>query len=188
MVQAWYQGGISVFDFTDSRNPLEIAFFDRGPMNATKLLMGGYWSAYWYNGYIYATEIARGLDVLRLLPSEHLSQNEIDAAALIQPGVVNAQHQRQITWPASPVVARAYLDQLIRSQTLGPERVEALTAALDNAEQALDSGTPGEGRPAEQLAGLVAELEGAGEEAGGRDRARLRSLAETLRKVADRLR
>ena len=126
--------------------------------------------------------------MLRLLPSEQLSQNEIDAAPLIGPGIVNAQHQRQITWPASPVVARAYLDQLIRSQALTTESVAALTEVLAIAEQDLDSGTPGEGRTAERLDKLVAELEGAGEEVGERDQARLRSLAETLESVAARLR
>ena len=94
MVQAWYQGGISVFDFTDSANPVEIAFFDRGPINADRFVMGGYWSAYWYRGYIYATEIARGLDVLELLPSEFLTENELAAAASIVPAAFNAQQQR----------------------------------------------------------------------------------------------
>ena len=84
MVQAWYQGGVSVFDFTDSANPVEIAFFDRGPIDAKQLVSGGYWSTYWYNGHIYGAEIARGIDVFRLKPSEHLSQNEIDAATLVR--------------------------------------------------------------------------------------------------------
>ena len=84
MVQAWYQGGISVFDFTDSAKPVEIAYFDRGPIDAKELVLGGYWSAYWYNGRIYGSEIARGLDIFQLLPSEFLSQNEIDAASAVR--------------------------------------------------------------------------------------------------------
>ena len=112
MVQAWYQGGISVYDFTDSANPVEIAFFDRGPINAERFVMGGYWSAYWYRGYIYGTEIARGLDVLELLPSEYLTENELAAASSIAPAAFNAQQQRAIDWPVRPVIARAYLDQL----------------------------------------------------------------------------
>ena len=139
MVQAWYQGGVSVFDFTDSANPVEIAFFDRGPIDGTQLIMGGHWSAYWYRGYIYGTEIARGLDVLELLPSDYLTQNELDAAALIEPEVFNVQQQRLIEWPAEPVVARAYLDQLGRSRALAAEQANALTAALDRAERTLSA-------------------------------------------------
>ena len=130
MVQAWYQGGISVFDFTDSANPVEIAFFDRGPINAERFVMGGYWSAYWYRGYIYGTEIARGLDVLELLPSEHITENELAAAASIAPPAFNAQQQRAIEWPARPVIARAYLDQLERSDPRADRRA-ALSALLD---------------------------------------------------------
>ncbi|MGH9463719.1 MAG: DUF305 domain-containing protein, partial [Vicinamibacteria bacterium] len=188
MVQAWYQGGISVFDFTDSSRPVEIAFFDRGPVDATQLIMGGYWSAYWYNGYIYGTEIARGLDVLRLSPSEYLSQNEIDAASLVVRDVVNVQQQHRIDWPASPVLARAYLDQLGRSRALASERADALTAALDRAQQVLGSGTSDEGRTSRQLDLLATELERDGVTVTGRDQARLRSLTEVLRGIANSLR
>ena len=183
MVQAWYQGGISVFDFTDSANPVEIAFFDRGPINSERLVMGGFWSAYWYRGYIYGTEIARGLDVLELLPSEHLTVNEIAAAASVAPLAFNAQQQRRIDWSARPVVARAYLDQLGRSDPLSAERRTALSNLLDRAEGA------------DRDAGLAAELvtaSGQVEEqsaaATGRSQERLRALAETLRGIADRLR
>ncbi len=175
MVQAWYQGGISVFDFTDSGNPVEIAYFDRGPLDKEQLVMSGYWSAYWYNGFIYGTEIARGLDVLKLLPSEYLTQNEIDAAALIAPDEVNVQQQRRIDWPASPVVARAYLDQLGRTGTVQEERAQALTSALD-------------GGAADQLDALANELERDSAGASARDGARLRSLAETVKGVAESLR
>jgi uncharacterized protein (DUF305 family) len=187
MVQAWYQGGLSVFDFTDSARPVEIAFFDRGPVDATQLVMGGHWSAYWYKGYIYGTEIARGLDVLRLSASEHLSQNEIDAASLISPEFVNPQHQRRITWPASAVVARAYVDQLVRSQSLPPEKAAALTLVLEEAEQGLADGNPDDGRISKQLGVLATELENALAAATGRDQARLQALAETMRGMANRL-
>ncbi|MGH9348868.1 MAG: LVIVD repeat-containing protein, partial [Vicinamibacterales bacterium] len=122
MVQAWYQGGLSVFDFTDSTRPVEIAFFDRGPIDAKQLITGGYWSTYWYNGHIYGAEIARGVDVFRLTPSEHLSQNEIDAATLVRANEFNAQQQSRIVWPPSAVVARAYLDQLTRMFVLKTAR------------------------------------------------------------------
>ena len=188
MVQAWYQGGISVFDFTDSSRPVEIAFFDRGPVDATTLIMAGHWSAYWYDGFIYGTEIARGLDVLKLLPSEYLSQNEIDAALLVAPDVVNVQQQRRIDWPASPVVARAYLDQLGRSRALTSERAEALTVALDRAEQILAGGTSDSGQTLGQLDVFASELERDSVGATGRDQARLQTLAETVKGVADSLR
>ena len=121
-VQAWYQGGISVIDFTDSAKPVEIAYFDRGPVDDEHLVLGGYWSAYWYQGRIYGTEIVRGIDVLALLPSEHLSENEIASAlAANERGGFNPQQQFSVTWPAEPVVARAYLDQLERNEGLpGP--------------------------------------------------------------------
>ena len=121
MVQAWYQGGVSVFDFTDSAKPVEIAYFDRGPIDPANLILGGFWSAYWYNGHIYGSEIARGLDVFRLTPSEYLSQDEIAAASAVHLDEFNAQLQPRLTWPATPVVARAYLDQLTRNKAVTPE-------------------------------------------------------------------
>src|SRR5207247_7588413 len=138
MVQAWYQGGLSVFDFTDSAKPVEIAFFDRGPIDAKNLTLGGYWSAYWYNGNIYGSEIARGVDVFRLNPSEYLSQNEIDAAALVRVDELNVQEQQRFSWPDSSVVARAYLDQLARSNAIPPERARAVKIALDRVDAARD--------------------------------------------------
>ena len=142
-VQAWYQGGLSVIDFTDSANPVEIAHFDRGPLDDKHLVLGGYWSTYWYDGRIYGTEIARGLDVLTLQPSEHLTANEIAAAALAdQGGSFNPQRQLPVTWPAaSPVVARAYVDQLVRGQAITPTTVSGLTAALDQATAHAAAGT-----------------------------------------------
>ena len=139
--QAWYQGGLSVMDFTDSTNPVEIAYFDRGPVHEDKLVLGGYWSTYWYGGKIYGTEIARGLDVHALTPSEYLSANEIAAAALAnQGGVFNPQQQFSVTWPAEPVVAKAYMDQLKRTNGLPTEKAAELTGALDRAERQLKSG------------------------------------------------
>jgi hypothetical protein len=136
MVQSWYQGGVSVFDWTDAAHPKEIAFFDRGPADSTKMGPGGTWSAYWYNGYIYSSEIARGLDVLELQPSGLLSANELAAAKLVHFAYFNTQDQPRFTWPASVVVARAYVDQLERSKGLAPERISAVRQALDRAARA----------------------------------------------------
>ncbi len=187
-VQAWYQGGISVIDFTDSSNPVEIAFFDRGPLDGETLVMAGYWSAYWYRGFIYGTEIARGLDVLELLPSEYLTLNEIAAASQVAPDRFNAQQQRRIEWPARPVVARAYLDQLSRIDTVSAERVGALSDLLDRADQRLTDGTRTDAALIEQLDTAAAALERDSASARGRDQARLRSLGETLTSLAERLR
>ncbi len=135
MVQAWYQGGVSVFDWTDPAHPKEIAYFDRGPMDSTKFVGAGSWSAYWYNGYIVSSEIARGLDILELQPSGFLSQNEIDAAKLVHFDYLNVQDQPKLVWPASFVVARAYLDQLARSNGLAPDKLAAARTALARAER-----------------------------------------------------
>jgi len=187
MVQSWYQGGISVFDFTDSSNPVEIAFFDRGPINEDTLVMGGFWSAYWYEGFIYGTEIARGLDVLKLLPSEHLTENEIEAATVVSVERFNPQQQRLIDWPAHPAVARAYVDQLGRSNALPPARSDALSGALDRAARAMedeakDASTAGE------LDTIATALDGDSASASGRSQARITALAETVRGIASELR
>jgi uncharacterized protein (DUF305 family) len=185
-VQAWYQGGISVIDFTDTAKPVEIAYFDRGPIDAEQMVLGGYWSAYWYRGGIYGTEIVRGLDVFRLVPSEHLSANEIAAAALAdQGGVFNPQQQFPVTWPAEPVVAHAYLDQLDRSGGLGKSLQADLRGALDSAASELKSG----GRNETLAARLEALAVAAGEAGGDPATARRRTaLAETLKGIAGRLR
>jgi len=133
-VQAWYQGGISVVDFTDAAHPFEIAYFDRGPIDPKVLVLGGDWSAYWYNGYIYGSEIARGLDVFELTPTKFLSQNEIDAAKTVRVNELNVQNQQKIEWPAKLIIAKAYLDQLSRSQALSADRIAALQKAVQNAE------------------------------------------------------
>ena len=188
MVQAWYQGGISVFDFTDSSNPVEIAFFDRGPIDGERLVMGGFWSAYWYRGYIYGTEIARGLDVLELLPSEHLTPNEIAAASSVAPAAFNAQQQRRIDWSARTVVARAYLDQLGRRDTLAAERRTTLSSLLNRVDQLASDGTRTDAAIAVELAAAAGEIERDSAGASGATRNRLRSLAETLANLAERLR
>jgi hypothetical protein len=134
LVQAWYQGGVSVVDFTDASHPIEIAYFDRGPVDSERRALGGMWSVYWYNGYIYGSEIARGVDVFKLVPNKFVTQNEIDAANQVHFDELNVQNQPKITWPANFVVARAYLDQLTRSNALAPQRIAALNAAIANAE------------------------------------------------------
>lgn len=180
MVQAWYQGGVSVFDFTDSANPIEIAYFDRGPMDAKQLYGAGYWSAYWYNGYIYGAEIARGLDVFKLTSSEYLSQNEIDAAALVKVTEFNAQQQPKVSWPASSAVAKAYLDQLVRGRGIRPAHATAAREALDRADK-LRAGQTGAVEVADQLDKLAAELESDAGAVGGRNAVRLTALAVTLK-------
>jgi hypothetical protein len=134
-VQGWYQGGVTIIDFTDPSNPFEIAYFDRGPMHATALQLSGQWGTYWHNGYIYGSEIGRGLDILELIPSKYLSQNEIDAAKLVRFEQFNPQDQPKITWPASFVVSRAYLDQLLRNDGLRKAWVEPVARQLDAAEK-----------------------------------------------------
>jgi hypothetical protein len=181
MVQGWYQGGVSVFDFTDSAKPVEIAFFDRGPIDGKQLITGGYWATYWYNGHIYGAEIARGLDVFKLTPSEHLSQNEIDAATLVRSSEFNAQQQPKIVWPASGVVARAYVDQLTRSKAVQPERARTLTAALKRVDQLRSGQERGAAALLNQLDAEAAELEREAGTADSRDAVRLRSLAATIK-------
>ena len=137
-VQAWYQGGLSIIDFTDSANPIEIAYFDRGPIDDTDLVTGGYWSTYWYRGRIYGTEIIRGIDVFALTPSEHLSANEIAAAEMAnQGGLFNPQRQFPVTWPSEPTVSLAYLDQWLRSHPEQHQTLEALYETLHAAETIL---------------------------------------------------
>ena len=176
MAQGWYQGGVSVFDWTDPAHPREIAFFDRGPMDSTKLLGAGSWSAYWYNGYIVSSEIARGLDIFELQPSAFISQNELDAAKLIHFDYLNAQDQQQLVWPASFVVARAYLDQLERANGLAPDKLAAARKALAAAEQA-----SGQGRR-DALAQLATQLKADAQ--GAADQAKLGILAGTVTDLA----
>jgi hypothetical protein len=129
-VQAWYQGGVSVVDFTDASHPMEIAYFDRGPIDSSKRAMGGQWSTYWYNGYIYGSEIARGVDVFKLVPNKYITQNEIDASNQVHFDELNVQNQPKIVWPSNFIVARAYIDQLTRSGALDAKQLEALKTAM----------------------------------------------------------
>ena len=177
MAQAWYQGGVSVFDFTDSSHPVEIAFFDRGPIDAQSLVIGGFWSAYWYNGYLYGSEIARGLDVFRLTPSEFLTKNELEAAALVHLAEFNPQHQSRVTWPSSLVVARAYLDQLNRDKAISAAHASAVKSAIENA----DKKNPPK-RAKDQLTAAATELESDAAAAQGRDVERIKALSELLKR------
>ena len=183
MVQAWYQGGISVFDFTDSNNPVEIAHFDRGPINGDNLMMGGHWSAYWYDGHIYATEIARGLDVLALEPSEFLTQNEIDAANAVGEAEFNPQQQFMIEWPAEPVVVRALLDQLERAGALAPALRRPADAALDQAQRAIDRGTSDAGA----ARALTSAIDRIAEETEGTANERVELLQATTEAIRTRI-
>ena len=186
-VQAWYQGGLSVIDFTDSAKPVEIAYFDRGPIDAEDLVFGGYWSTYWYHGRIYGTETMRGLDVLALVPSDYLSENEIAAAELAQypHDRFNPQQQFRVTWPDEPVVARAYLDQLQRSRALPEATMADLAGALAAAEARLGNGAS-DAALAVELETLAASL-GQGGGKGFTD-TRLARLAATLNGIAAGLR
>ncbi len=177
MVQGWYQGGISVFDWTDPAHPRELAYFDRGPMDSTKLVGAGSWSAYWYNGYIVSSEIGRGLDVLELEPSGLISQNEIDAAKLVHFDYLNVQDQPKLVWPASFVVAHAYLDQLTRANGLVPDRVSAARNALARAERL--SGQPRRAA----LTQLATQLNG--DSQGAADQAKVRTLAAAVMDLAN---
>jgi hypothetical protein len=178
MVQAWYQGGISVFDWTDPAHPKEIAFHDRGPVDSTKMASGGSWSSYWYNGVIVSSEISRGLDIFELTPSAFISQNEIDAAKLVHLDYFNTQDQPKIVWPASFVVARAYVDQLARSNGLMPARVSAVRDELTRAESL--SGQPRR----DALMQLATQLDS--DAPGAADQAKVRTLAGTVRDLAQR--
>jgi len=172
MAQAWYQGGVSVFDWTDPSHPKEIAYFDRGPMDSTKLVGAGSWSAYWYNGYLISSEIGRGLDVFELVPSGLLSQDEIDAAKLVHFDYLNVQDQPKLAWPASFVVARAYLDQLARSNGLAADRVAATRTALAGAEAR--SGRARQSALWQLSTQLLRDAQGAAEQA------KVRTLAATV--------
>ena len=185
-VQAWYQGGISVIDFTDSANPTEIAYFDRGPVDPRTMVMGGYWSVYYYDGRIYGTEIARGLDVLALTPSAQLSEAEIAAAALADQGQrFNPQQQFPVTWPAHPMIARAYVDQLRRSNTLTPAVATELTQALTQATGLVEANAKDAA-----LAGRLQTLSGrlGSVRADATATKRRTALQESLRAMAQRLR
>jgi hypothetical protein len=182
-VQAWYQGGISIMDFTDANHPVEIAYFDRGPIDPKTLVLGGDWSAYWYNGHIYASEIARGLDVFELTPTVHLTQNEIDAAKAVRVAELNVQNQQKIVWPRNLIVAKAYVDQLERSQALPADKIASLRQAI----QAAESSKMNKASLA-KLKSLAPSLEEVAYVTVSRspaDASRLRALAEILKRPTE---
>jgi hypothetical protein len=176
MVQAWYQGGISVFDWTDPKHPTEIAFFDRGPVDSTRMVSGGSWSAYWYNGYIISSEIARGLDILQLEPSALLSANEIAAAKTVHFDEFNTQGQPALVWPTSFVLARAYVDQLERTKGLSGSQVSAVRGGLQSAEGATGAARRG------ALEQLATQVDGYAQ--GSSDGAKVRTLSKTVRDLS----
>ena len=177
MVQGWYQGGISVFDWTDGAHPKEVAFFDRGPVDTTKLILAGYWSAYWYNGYIIGSEISRGMDIFKLKPSGLISQNEIDASNQAHFDHLNVQGQPQFVWTPSFAVARSYLDQLNRENGLPADKSAAVATTLRSAEHA--SG----GARQSALTQLATQLDGDAQSSG--DPAKVHTLAATLKALAN---
>jgi hypothetical protein len=190
MVQGWYQGGVDVIDFTDPDRPVEIAFFDRGPIDAppaagdssggavsrTRGTIGGSWGAYWYNGHVYSSEMARGLDILELVPSEQLSANEIAAAKLVRMTEFNPQSQPRIVWPAAFPVVRSYLDQLVRGNGLAPARTTAIGRALDAAER--QSGA------ARRTALTTLAAQVGADTRGAKDAARVTAMAAAIRGLA----
>ncbi len=177
-VQSWYQGGVSVLDYTDATHPFEIGYFDRGPVNGNKHAMGGQWSTYWYNGTIYGSEIARGLDVFKLTPTKFLTQNEIDAANQVHFDYLNVQDQQKVVWPATFTTAKAYLDQLQRGESLPPAKIAELRAAIERASS--------DKKDAGKLKGMASQLDQAAASAKTpADAKRLRGLAEIMRKSGD---
>jgi len=176
MVQAWYQGGLSVFEWSDPSHPKEIAFFDRGPNDGTRMVGGGFWSAYWYNGHIVGSEMQRGLDIFELAPSAAISQNEIDAAKTVQFEWENVQDQPKFVWPASFALSRSYADQLERDQGLSADKLAAVRNSLAHAE-----GMSGSQRR-EALTKLAGEVQGyAG---GAADAGRVQWLAASVKDLA----
>jgi len=177
MVQAWYQGGLSMFDWTDVSHPMEIGFFDRGPTDSTRLAGGGPWSVYWYNGLIVSSEIVRGLDILELVPSAFISQNEIDAAKTVRLDYLNAQGQPKFVWPPSFALARSYVDQLERSKGLSSGRIVAVRQSLSAGESS------GGAQRKDAMTKLAGELD---RDARGADAAKVRMLAGAVRDLAGR--
>ena len=176
MVQSWYQGGLSIFDWTDVDHPKEIAFFDRGPVDGTRRAGGGSWSAYWYNGIIVSSEIARGLDIYELVPGGTFSDNEIAAAKTVKVDYLNTQDQQRFVWPPSFALARAYLDQLTRSNGLAPETITAARTTLANAERRSGS------QRAAALTELAAQLNA---DTAARDQAKVHALSTAVTDLAN---
>jgi hypothetical protein len=173
-VQAWYQGGASVVDFTDSSHPVEIGFYDRGPISPTALVLGGLWSTYWYNGETYGSEIARGFDVFGLAPTAQMSENEIAAAREVQVDRLNVQHQDRISWTPSFAVVRSFVDQLVRAGDIDEETLAQVNEFVDRAER-FSTGPQANAAKA-QLHALAQQLKG--EE-------KFAALSEALEALAD---
>ena len=176
MIQSWYQGGLSLFDWTDIKNPKEIAFFDRGPVDSTRMASGGSWSVYWYNGVMVSSEISRGLDIVELVPSAFISQNEIDAAKTVKWDYLNTQGQRKIEWPASFALSGAYLDQLERSHGLAADKIAADRAALRSAEKATGSAR------STALTQLATQIDA--DASGSSDEAKVQKLSASVKALA----
>ena len=177
MIQGWYQGGISLIDWTDPTNPVEIAFHDRGPVNPDQMQMGGSWSVYWYNGLIVNSEIARGLDIFELTPSDILTQNEIDAANSVQLTHLNSQGQPVYEWPATFSLANAYLDQLERWHGMTAPQIASARAALAAAEAASGSARRDTLR---SLAGTLGT-----QASGAMDSDKVEKLVDAVQRLAD---
>ena len=176
MIQSWYQGGLSLFDWTDAEHPREIAFFDRGPVDSTRMGNGGSWSVYWYNGVMVSSEISRGLDIVELTPSAFISKNEIDAAKTVHLDYLNTQGQPKFVWPPSFALARAYVDQLERSKGLSADRISAVRAALTGAEKASGSAR------GDALNALATQL--GTDASGSSDSAKVQKLSEAVKALA----
>ncbi len=188
MVQGWYQGGVSIFDFTDAKNPVEIAFFDRGPLDAKNLIIGGYWSTYWYNGNLYASEIARGMDIFKLVPTQYLSQNEIDAATQWRVSEFNAQNQPLVKYEPTSAVAKSYVDQLNRTKGISAERAKAVTDGLAKVDELRTGKERNAAAALDGLNAVATQLEADAKTKSGIDAKRLAALAETLKGRTARLR
>ena len=176
MVQSWYQGGISIFDWTDPSNPIEIAYHDRGPVDSTRMQMGGSWSVYWYNGVIVNSEIARGMDIFELEANPLLTQNEIDAANTVTFDYLNAQGQPQFDWPQTYSLAKAYVDQLARDKELGSAEIASLRSGIAQAEKSSGS----------KKSEILTELANTVESKAGNsmNSTKMMNLAETLKGLA----
>jgi len=193
-VQGWYQGGVSIMDFTNADSAFEVGYFDRGSIDPPKgadvpqpaagtpavrgggNTIGGSWGAYYWNGLIFSSELDRGLDILELTPSPQLSANEIAAAKLVRFDAYNPQSQPKMTWPPAFVVVRSYLDQLVRNGGLASERTAAISSALDMAE--MKSGAA----RATALNALAQQVDR--DVAGAKDGARVRTMAGEIRRLA----
>ena len=195
-VQGWYQGGISIMDFTSADSAFEVGYFDRGSIDPPRPVdvpsaaaagmnpnvrgggnvIGGSWGAYYWNGLVFSSELDRGMDILELTPSAELTANEIAAAKLVRFEEYNPQSQPKMTWPPAFVVVRSYLDQLVRGQGLASSRTTAIDAALTAAEQ-----QSGAGR-ASALRTLATQVDR--DMSGAKDGARVRAMAGEIRRLA----